>query len=218
VCTVGILSVVYRENAVYRFFEHIFIGIATGFGAYITVVNVLWPRCFELMIKKGHWYWAFTIVAGAMWYFIFSRKHFWISRMIQQTLMGLGAGWLFKGFASSNMAKFFASMKPLWGKSLPKAVLVGETTKIVPGHPLSSGEVFSHLIFIVVLFTVMSYFFFSFEHKNRTVVRTTQLGRFFLMFTFGAMFGSTVMARLSLLIGRMDFLIHDWFVHFRGLF
>ena len=31
----------------------------------ITVVEVLWPRCFELMIEEGHWYWAFTIVAGA---------------------------------------------------------------------------------------------------------------------------------------------------------
>ena len=170
------------------------------------------------MISKGHWYWAFTIVAGAMWYFIFSRKHFWISRLIQQTLMGLGAGWVFKGFASNNMPKFFASMKPLWGRALPQTVKVGDTPKIVPGHQLGPGDIFSHLVFIIVLFAVMSYFFFSFEHKNRAMVKTTQLGRFFLMFTFGAMFGSTVMARLSLLIGRIGFLIHDWAPLLKKLF
>jgi hypothetical protein len=31
-----------------------------------------------------------------------------------------------------------------------------------------------------------------------------------LMLGFGAMFGATVMARMSLLIGRMWFLLHDW--------
>ncbi len=30
------------------------------------------------------------------------------------------------------------------------------------------------------------------------------------MIAFGAMFGNTVMARLSLFIGRMQFLLQDW--------
>jgi hypothetical protein len=30
------------------------------------------------------------------------------------------------------------------------------------------------------------------------------------MFAFGAIFGSTIMARMSLLIGRVYFLLHDW--------
>jgi hypothetical protein len=30
------------------------------------------------------------------------------------------------------------------------------------------------------------------------------------MVTFGASFGYTVMSRMSLLIGRIDFLLHDW--------
>jgi hypothetical protein len=31
-----------------------------------------------------------------------------------------------------------------------------------------------------------------------------------MMFTFGAIFGSTIMARLALLIDRMDFLLNDF--------
>ena len=63
----------------------------------------------------------------------------------------------------------------------------------------------------------MSYFFFSFRHRNQAMIKSTQLGRIFLMFTFGAMFGSTVMARLSLLIGRMDFIINQFLLPLLGM-
>jgi hypothetical protein len=38
----------------------------------------------------------------------------------------------------------------------------------------------------------------------------SKFGRYTLMVAFGALFGSTIMARMSLLIGRMYFLIHDF--------
>jgi len=37
-----------------------------------------------------------------------------------------------------------------------------------------------------------------------------RIGRMFLMIAFGASFGYTVMARISLLIGRFYFLLGDW--------
>jgi len=36
------------------------------------------------------------------------------------------------------------------------------------------------------------------------------VGIWFLMISFGASFGYTIMARLSLLIGRIRFLLDDW--------
>jgi hypothetical protein len=36
------------------------------------------------------------------------------------------------------------------------------------------------------------------------------MGRWLMMIAFGAMFGSTVMARMSLFIGRLSFLFGDW--------
>jgi hypothetical protein len=62
----------------------------------------------------------------------------------------------------------------------------------------------------VALVSVMTYFFFSFEHRSRPVRRTADLGRWLMMIAFGAMFGSTVMARLSLFIGRLWFLFAEW--------
>jgi hypothetical protein len=55
----------------------------------------------------------------------------------------------------------------------------------------------------------VSYFFFSREQRGlmRPVSRT---GIVFIMIGFGASFGYTVMARISLLIGRLQFLLRDW--------
>ncbi|HKR80462.1 MAG TPA: hypothetical protein VJR69_12225 [Nitrospira sp.] len=70
------------------------------------------------------------------------------------------------------------------------------------------GEVFDINSFIVLLGVgcVLFYFFFSIEHSGpgKVVART---GIYFLMIAFGAAFGYTVMARMSLLIGRLTDLI-----------
>ncbi len=65
-------------------------------------------------------------------------------------------------------------------------------------------------IFILVgVVTVLLYFFFSIEHKGPVGV-ASKIGIYFLMVSFGASFGYTVMGRMSLLIGRMIFLLRDW--------
>ncbi len=57
--------------------------------------------------------------------------------------------------------------------------------------------------------SALVYFYFSKEHKG-VLGSTARLGIWFLMVSFGAAFGYTVMARISLLIGRMEFLIDGW--------
>jgi hypothetical protein len=61
----------------------------------------------------------------------------------------------------------------------------------------------------VGVFTGLVYFFFSRAHKGAFGF-ASRVGVYFLMISFGAAFGYTVMARISLLIGRMSFLIFDW--------
>ncbi len=56
---------------------------------------------------------------------------------------------------------------------------------------------------------MLIYFFFSLEHKG-VIGGVSKIGVWFLMIAFGASFGFTVMARMSLLIGRIQFLIRDW--------
>ncbi|MCJ8345590.1 hypothetical protein MJH12_08615, partial [bacterium] len=60
------------------------------------------------------------------------------------------------------------------------------------------------LIIAIGVLCILVYFFFSTEHKGAVGVGA-KVGIYFLMITFGASFGYTIMARISLLIGRMDF-------------
>ncbi len=67
----------------------------------------------------------------------------------------------------------------------------------------------SGLIMVVAVITTLCYFYFSKEHKG-ALGTAGRAGIYFLMIAFGAGFGNTVMARISLLIGRMQFLFYDW--------
>ena len=71
------------------------------------------------------------------------------------------------------------------------------------------GETFGTLVILVGVLSGLVYFFFSKEHKG-VFGATAKVGTWFLMITFGASFGYTVMSRMSLLIGRVDFLLGDW--------
>ena len=66
-----------------------------------------------------------------------------------------------------------------------------------------------NLLLIVGLITTLVFFFFSLEHKG-PVGQTAKVGVYFLMLSFGASFGFTVMSRISLLLDRLRFLYGDW--------
>lgn len=188
-CTFGIYTVLYKENKFYRFFEHIFIGLYGGYGVYITWHNILYPKWWKPMTADGKWWWIFAAVVGSMFYFMYSRRHAWISRVIFGLFMGFAAGGIFREFYEGYFPQIGSSMKPFTG---------------------SFSSIISVAVFYVVLLAALSYFFFSFEHKHAAVKNTAAAGRWFLMIGFGAMFGATVMGRMTLFIGRLNFLINKW--------
>jgi hypothetical protein len=200
--TLALYSILYRENPVYRFAEHIFLGLATGFGLYMTWKTILYPMWWT-ELTAGNWAWILGLVAGGMYYTIYSKRLSWMSRVVMMTMMGLSAGVTFRGFFGAYMPQIGASFKPLI-VTVPAAA--GTGTDI--GASVFAS--FTNILFLVCLVSVMSYFFFSFEQKNKAVLGTAHLGRWLMMIAFGAMFGSTVMARLSLFIGRLVFLFQDW--------
>lgn len=72
-----------------------------------------------------------------------------------------------------------------------------------------SAVTLDNLLLAVGVLSVLIYFFFSLEHRG-LVGGVSRVGIWFLMLGFGAAFGYTVMGRVSLLIGRLNFLITRW--------
>lgn len=67
----------------------------------------------------------------------------------------------------------------------------------------------TNVLLVAGLLGTLTYFFFSMKHRG-ILGGLARIGIVFLMVGFGASFGYTVMSRISLLIGRVGFLLHDW--------
>lgn len=209
--TLAIFSFLIRENPFYRVFEHLFIGIAAGFGTVLTVKNFLWPKILVPMLGLEVRYFPDGTVAqpyqpltllyllpllfGLLFYFTYSKRYGWLAKLAIGFTLGLSGGAAFKGFFNAILPQVVSSFKPL--------VVFSE-------GGLSWMGTFSNVVFVFTLLAVMYYFFFSFRASSRALETVSVSGRWLMMVCFGAYFGSTVMARMALLVERLQFLLHDW--------
>lgn len=198
ICTLAIFSLVFRENAFYRLFEHIFIGLAAGYSLQIVIREVIDPLFFRPVFYDGKWWLIWAALGGVMFYFVYSKKLNWISRIPIGIIMGMSAGQVFQMYSSTMFPQLEKSFLPL------NPYALSET-----GAVIGWAGVLNNFIFIVVMLAVMSYFFFSFKQENRFIKFSASSGRALLMIAFGALFGATIMARLSLLYDRLHFLTID---------
>lgn len=194
--TLGILSFLYKDNPWYKLSEAIFVGISAGFW----VVTLFWDN----LVGKFWDGWQdepMLFVGAALGLLMLMRlvpKIGWISRWPLAFIVGATSGlWLMNYLASNIMVQVMATIQPLF------------STGYASGFDAGWGAIISSLVIVVGTFTGLVYFFFSKEHRG-AFGGAARVGIFFIMITFGASFGYTVMSRMSLLIGRMDFLLGDW--------
>jgi len=202
--TLAIYSVLYRENPVYRFVEHVFVGLAAGYAVVIAWTSILSTQWYDPIFTDGKWLWLWVIPLAIMAYFVFSPKYGWMSRIPLLILTGFTAGQVFQGFASTYFPQIRDSFKPL------RPTMASLTNPNPSPDTLSISGAINNAIFIVTLLAVLSYFLFAFEQKNKGVRNFAQLGRWLIMIGFGAIFGSTIMTRFALLVDRVAFLLLEW--------
>ncbi len=212
--TLSIYSFLVKENPIYRFVEHVFIGISTGMGLVFGVRDFLWPKVFEPLLGLNRvvypdgtfsepynsWNLLFLLpmAFGMLYYFIFSKKFSWLAKLVIGFSLGMSGGAAFKGTLNEILPQIFDSFRPLLVFS--------------PEGALLSWQSFENSLFVFTLLSVMLYFFFSyrFTAESRPGKFMSYSGRWLLMVCFGAFFGSTVMARMALLVERMQFLLEDF--------
>lgn len=201
--TLGLFSILYRENKIYRFFEHLFLGVSMGYIVVINYTDTILPKFWE-PFSSGEWWLIFPIILGLFYYFIFSPKLAWLARLMIAFFLGVTSGRAFKAYVNDYWPQIPTSFKPV----IPHDAFTMADGKAVAA--VTTGDAINNLIFMLILLCVMSYFFFSFEQKHPVLKNSAKAGRWLLMFAFGAIFGSTIMARLALLIDRISFLLRDF--------
>jgi hypothetical protein len=213
VATLSIFTILYKENPLFRFMEHIFIGLATGYGLVLSwqaVAKPLWylPMMPGSLVKdgQGHWWLVFAFLIGLLFFTIYFPKLSWMNRFAISILMGWAAGAALQAFMGLIGPQIVAALK-----AAPITVHRPETAAV--GNNFYGLSVWWHpfsLISLIVLACVFAYFFFSVEHRRAWIRKPSVVGRYFLMITLGAIFGMTVMGRFSLVIDRLNFLIESF--------
>jgi len=206
--TIGIFSFLYKDNPYYKFSEAVFVGISAGYW----FVSLFWQNMVSKLymgiqaaynttfVEHAGWddRWM-MLLGGLLGLFMLLRlfpKIGWLSRWSLAVIVGATAGLYFINyFVSNGIIQLGAIIAPLqsfteagkldWWGTISQALLVAGTL---------SGVV---------------YFYFSKEHTG-AFGGVAKIGIWTLMLTFGASFGYTVMSRMSLLIGRMDYLVGTW--------
>jgi hypothetical protein len=189
--TLCIFSFLYRDNVLYRVAESIFAGISFGYYVGLAKLNTLDPNLFRPLFGDfaAHWTLLIPFTLGLMLYLRYIPKLAWISNWSLAVYIGYYIG--------VNL------LQKLHGDILPQARGTMVSLSGDWGSVIGSGIVFVGVVVVLI------YFFFSSPHRG-PLKPASRLGIYYLMISFGASFGYTVMGRISLLIGRLTFLVHEW--------
>jgi hypothetical protein len=181
--TLSLYTVAFADNPVYRFSESVYIGVSAGYMVTANWFN--WIRPNMDAIVKGRYLLIVPFILGLLVYTRYIKSVAWMSRIAIAFNLGVGAGLILsRDFKSLFLAQVIATFRAL---------------NTIPSN------------WILVFGTVVSliYFLFTIEQKG-IVGYSARAGRWVMMLALGAAFGSTVMARVSLFLGRVQFLLQEW--------
>jgi len=217
ILTLAIMSYLYKDNPVYKTAEYLFVGVASGYFLSIYYNNVMVPNLFEpvgagvggLFTGKFTWdLWRVgALILGMMLFTRLIPRFSWTSRWPMGLLVGAYSGLAIIGFAQGDfMSQIQDSLIPLVepGTAGAFAAAHGFTARLIAALDLLANGVL-----LLGLLSTLYYFFFSQEHIGFSG-RVAKVGIWFLMISFGASYGFTVMARVSLALDRLRFLLSDW--------
>lgn len=220
--TLCILSFVYRDNPFYKVAESVTVGVSAGYWMVVAFWTTLVPNLFGKLfpawvntglmpglspVRDDYWFLYFVpLVLGVMLLWRLSPRGAWIARWPLAFIIGATAGIRLLGFIQAD----FLSQIGNTVRSL--VALVPGADPAAPGT-IAPWDSFWDSVKAVLLvggvLCCLVYFLFSVEHKG-AVGRVARVGVWFLMITFGAAFGYTVMGRIALLAMRLEFLFNDW--------
>jgi hypothetical protein len=225
--TLGIFSFLFRDNPFYKFCEHLYVGVSLGYVITVATWSTLWPDLFRRLfvsplaeVSIGQkLLLVIPLALGIMYFFAFVPRVSWMMRIPMSFILGWGSGVVIPSIIQTSVLKQAQGtiLTPAWLTVDLPAQMAQAWNHLSHFRSLNSlsdaAEAFlwglAPLTVFVGAVSAVIYFFFSREQRGlQKGVAST--GITFLMIGFGASFGYTVMARMSLLIGQLQFLLRDW--------
>jgi hypothetical protein len=196
--TLACFSFLYKDNPFFRFAESLFAGVSLGYYIGIVLNQTLMPNLIVPLRTAPAANWDLFVAGGVglLLYMRYVPRIGWVSRYALAIYVAYYIGVEFT--------------RRIHGEAMPQ---LGRA--IQPLFPWASTTLVS-IVYMVGVYSVLVYFFFSRE-QGPVTRRIARIGIWFLMISFGAAFGFTVMGRIALLLGRLNFLILDWLYPLLGI-
>lgn len=206
VLTLFVFSYLLGDNVLFRLAEHIFVGVAVGYATVIAFHNVLVPKLLQPIIEGvGNGEWgdvSLLLVSLLLGLFLLakpSKTLSWLGNISVAVLMGTGAALAIGG--------------ALLGTLLPQVIATTDITRYITRYQPGVG-LFSGIVVVVGTAGVLLHFYYNIGREGRlSAVRVRLvrswggLGRWFIVIAFGAILATTFLARVTLLAGRVQFLL-----------
>ena len=201
IMTIAIFSFLWKDNPLYRFAEHLVVGVSAGYWIVILwqtslISKLVLPVRRVLDGTSTSLLDPLVLIPTILGILLFSRftpKYAWISRIPMAYILGVGSG----------------AAVPLALQTSVVQQIYPTMTMFMPENLTTAGAWFNALFILAGVLCGLAYFYFSARHEG-VLGGMSKTGIWILMIGFGASFGYTVMSRVSLLYGRMLFLVEGW--------
>ena len=144
---------------------------------------------------------VFAGLLGSLWYFQYSKRYLWMSRLVVGVTAGAAAGLGIKNTIIRDWPQITGTFKDIFLRAEYAPHMTDKERYIAS---------FENFLILFIVLCVLYYFFFSFRRKSSPSKAPASAGRMFLMVTLGAFFGNTFLTRVVILIDRVQFLLRDW--------
>ncbi len=201
--TLAIFSFLYKDNPLFRIAESIFAGLSIGYLLGVHFYGTILPNAliplFQPPLLLSDFVGLIPFIMGLFFFipFIYPRAG-WLIGVPLAFYFGYGAGVSVIPAIDTYLVRQF-STAILQAVAFRNDIATGQFLPIL-------GGLLTLIVGLGGVLAVLAYFYFSYPHRG--VYGTfTRFGIWIVMIGFGAAFGYTVMARVSLVINRFNFLM-----------
>lgn len=209
VLTLFVFSFLLGDNLLYRLAEHIFVGVAVGYAAVVVFHSILASKLLTpglQALANGDWerllWLLLPSVLGLLLLtrsFRWTRPLSWLGSLGLAALLGVGAALAIEG--------------ALFGTLLPQADAAADLTRYVSRYGWWLGLASGALVLLGTAGVLLHFHYGTGAGgalaglRNWLLENWGGMGRWFIFVAFGALLATTFMARLSLLVARIQFLL-----------
>ena len=193
--TLAVFSGFFKQNPLYRFAESLFIGVSAGYFAVIWYFSIIKPTYQSAL--HGDLLILIPLIAGLLLFIpsnsarLYSKFRFLPAAFIVIVTLAVNIPIYFNAFLKEMVR---TSIIPLFAFDSSGNLRIDVTLNSI----LSILAVTSTIMFLIA----------RHRRSNNFIYRTGEIGRFYILVAIGSAFAYTLLSRLILFMGKIEFIIN----------